>query len=74
MSERWPRRRFLAAAGAGVAATAATALAGCSHGTPAPAPSPAGSLTVLFQGDCITDGGRTRDLPQHNATAAIGPG
>lgn len=65
------RRRFLT--------TTATALAGataaCAHGAPLGAGarlSPGG--VVLFQGDSITDAGRTRTVTEANSTRALGTG
>ena len=63
------RREFLAATGG--------ALGAAILGARAPGPAGAGkprALTVLFQGDSITDNGRNRSAPDPNTAAQLGSG
>lgn len=66
------RREFVAAAGAAAASTPFAARLAAISAAEEPAAQAAG--TVLFQGDSITDGGRTRTVVEPNVPRALGTG
>lgn len=68
---RLPDRREFVAAAAAAAGLAALSLPASASPSPSPA---APSLTILFQGDSITDAGRTRDVTGPNLAAGLGAG
>jgi lysophospholipase L1-like esterase len=70
------RREFLAATGGALGGALGAALLGArvADASPAPAAAKPGSLTVLFQGDSITDNGRNRTAPDPNSAAQLGSG
>ncbi|WP_116126815.1 SGNH/GDSL hydrolase family protein [Lewinella sp. IMCC34183] len=68
------RRSFLRTAALSPAVLAGGAALAATAPAPAPAAKVPGSLTVLFQGDSITDAGRDRGRNQANDTAGTGVG
>ncbi|GAC1514658.1 MAG: SGNH/GDSL hydrolase family protein [Gemmatimonadaceae bacterium] len=72
--ENLTRREFVATGGA----TLGGVLLGCapsaSASVPVPAPPPRAATIVLFQGDSITDGGRSRTATGANKAATLGNG
>lgn len=65
------RREFLAATGG---ALGAMLLAEAAAAAPPLAAAKPGPLTILFQGDSITDNGRNRTAPDPNTTGQLGSG
>jgi lysophospholipase L1-like esterase len=68
------RREFLTASAGALTLAALSRRAGAEPGMRLPQLSPATPLTILFQGDSITDAGRARDSTVPNTAGGLGNG